>query len=204
VNVTAVRLLGRHTATEEGTMTVTVPGRPAPSVSRYTALHVKDDDGWRMASVREYLPPAHELVSLKDVEWLVGDWAAKSGETELKLSYAWDEGKTFLNGRYTLTRGGKPVMSGTQKVGKGTAGQLRSWQFDKTGEASEWAWWPDAGKWLVDSADELPGGGQQTAVHLLTPLGKDAFLWQTLERWIDDVELPALPPLKVERVKASK
>jgi hypothetical protein len=42
-------------------------------VSRYSVLHVREDDGWRMASVREWVPDPTELVTLQDVAWSIGD-----------------------------------------------------------------------------------------------------------------------------------
>ena len=47
-------------------------GEAAAGVSRYSVLHVREEDGWRMASVREWVPDPQELVTVKDVEWLLG------------------------------------------------------------------------------------------------------------------------------------
>jgi uncharacterized protein (TIGR02246 family) len=204
VSITSIKLQGRHTATEEGKLTVTRPGDKEPSVSFYTALHVLDEDGWRMASVRESAPAAADMVSLAAIEWLIGDWAAKAGDAEARISFAWDENKAFIVGKYSLRKKGKVLSSGTQMIGKGTEGELRSWQFDNTGAVGEWAWWRDGEKWQINSSETLPGGGELVGVHLLTPLGKNQFLWQTVERALGEVELPDLPPLKVERVKAGK
>src|SRR5262249_17525410 len=77
VQVETVRLLGRSTALEEGTLKLRLAGEKKQSVSRYSVLHAREKNGWRMASVREWVPDPAESVSLKDLEWLVGDWEAK-------------------------------------------------------------------------------------------------------------------------------
>jgi uncharacterized protein (TIGR02246 family) len=204
IDIETLRLLGRNTALEEGTLKVHLPGEKEPGVSRYSALHIREDDGWKMASVREWVPDPALLVSLKDVEWLIGEWAAKSGDGEATLSCARDENGPYLRCRYSWKRGGKAVLSGTQVIGKDPAGGLRSWQFDSNGATSEWAWSRDGGTWVIESAGTLPDGSEVTAVNLLVPLGKDAYTWQPVEHSAAGSPLPAGPPLKVTRVKGGK
>jgi uncharacterized protein (TIGR02246 family) len=204
VRIESVRVLGRSAALEEGALKLRRPGDREPGESRYSVLHVRADDGWRMASVREWMPNPAELVSLKDVEWLVGDWVAGKDGTEARVHYAWDDDRAFLRGRYTLTRDGKVLSSGTQVIGKDPAGGLRSWQFDRSGSYGEWAWTRDEGRWVIEAAGTLPDGSDVTAVNLLVPLGKDAFTWQTAERTAAGSALPGTPPVKVARVRSDK
>jgi uncharacterized protein (TIGR02246 family) len=204
VQVDAVRVFGRHTAVEEGRLRRRLPGEAEPDVSRYSVLHVSEDDGWRMAAVREWVPDPQEMVSLKDVEWLLGSWVARSDEGELSITYAWDEDKAFLRGRYTVKRGGKVESSGTQVIGKDPAGGLRSWLFDSSGTYGESAWSRDENRWVIEAAGTLPDGSDMTAVNYLIPLGKNAFTWQSVERTAAGSSLPDTAPLKVSRVQAGK
>jgi uncharacterized protein (TIGR02246 family) len=201
VEIQSVRLLGRHTALEEGSLKLRLPGDKEPGVSRYSVLHVREDDGWKMASVREWVPDPQELVTLKDLEWLLGEWTAKSDEAEVRITYAWDEDKAFLRGRYVLKRGGKAASSGTQIIGKNPGGGLRSWVFDSSGTFGESLWSREENRWVIEAAGTLPDGSEVTAVNLLMPLGKDAFTWQSVERTVAGSTLPDTPPLKVTRVK---
>ncbi len=203
VEVKSLRLLGRATALEEGALRLKLPGEKEPGESRYSVLHVREDDGWKMASVREWIPDPATLVTLKDVEWLLGDWVAKSDEAEVHVHYSWDEDKAFLRGRYTLKRG-KATSSGTQIIGKNPAGGLRSWMFDSTGTFGESVWTRDEGRWVIESEGTLPDGSEATGTTLLIPLGKDAFTWQVVERTAGGSPLPAAAPLKVTRVKGEK
>jgi uncharacterized protein (TIGR02246 family) len=203
VEVQSVRLLGRGTALEEGALRLKLPGDKEAGESRYSVLHVREDDGWRMASVREWVPDPTDL-ALKDVEWLLGDWVAKSDDAEARVSYAWDDDKVFIRARYTLKRGDKVIASGTQVIGKNPAGGLRSWQFDSNGSFGEWSWARDEGRLVIEAAGTLPDGSEVTAVNVLIPLGKDAFTWQSVERTAAGSPLPNVPPVKVTRAKADK
>jgi uncharacterized protein (TIGR02246 family) len=204
VVIESIRLLGRHTALEEGELKLRLPGDKEPGISRYSVLHIREDDGWRMASIREWVPDPDELVSLKDVEWLLGSWEAKSDVAELRITYAWDEDKAFLRGRYTLKRDGKTESSGTQVIGKNPAGGLRSWIFDSSGTFGESVWSRDENHWVIDASGTLPDGSEVTATNLLIPLGKDSFTWQSVERTAAGSPLPDVPPVKVTRVKGGQ
>jgi uncharacterized protein (TIGR02246 family) len=200
----SLRLIGRATAVAEGTAAVRLPGDAHPAETRYSALLVREDDGWKLASVRESETDPATEVTTKNLEWLVGEWAAKGDGGELRITYAWDEGKTFLHGKYALTKDGKPVSSGTQVIGTNPGGGLRSWVFDGSGTFGEGVWVRDGDRWVNEAAGTLPDGTETTAVNILIPLGPDAFTWQSTERTAGEVDLPDSPPVKVTRVKAGK
>lgn len=204
VRIESLRLLGRHTALEEGALKLNLPGDSEPGESRYSVLHVQEDDGWRMASVREWVPDPAQLISLKDIEWLIGEWQAKSDDSDLRVSYAWDEDRAFIRSRYILKRNGEVAASGTQMIGKDPAGGLRSWLFDRSGTFSESAWSRDGKQWIIEAAGRLPDGSEVTATNVLIPLGKDAFTWQSLDRTAGGAALPETTPLKVTRVRGNK
>jgi uncharacterized protein (TIGR02246 family) len=204
VHVESVRLLGRHTALEEGMLKLLQPGEKEPGTSRYSVLHIREDDGWRMASVREWVPDPASLVTVKDLEWLIGEWVARSGETEVRTVYEWDTDKAILRCRYTLKKDGKVTSSGTQFIAKKPAGGLRSWLVDSSGAVGDSLWSRDEDRWVVEASGTLPDGSEVTAVNILIPVGKDAFTWQSTERTAAGSPLPDVPPVKVTRVKADK
>jgi uncharacterized protein (TIGR02246 family) len=200
----SVRLLSQQTALEEGALRLRLPGDKEVSVSRYSALHVREADGWKLASVSEWVPDAQQLVSLKDVEWLLGTWTAKGPEAELRITYTWDEDKAFLRGRFVLTKGDRVINAGTQVIGKNPAGGLRSWVFDKNGTFGDSVWTREENRWVIEAAGTLPDGSETKAVNILIPLDKDTFTWQSLERTAAGSALPAMPPVRVTRVKADR
>jgi uncharacterized protein (TIGR02246 family) len=201
-HIEALRLLGRNTALQEGTLRLTRPGSDHPEGTRYSALLVRQEGKWLAAVVREFdLEPA-ERVSLDDVGWLVGEWVAKSGTTEVRAKYEWDKNKAFILGKLEMTEKGKTITSLTQRIGKdGAAGQLRSWVFESGGGFGHWLWARDGKRWVIEAEGSLPDGTQTSAVNLLIPNGPDAFTFQSVERTLGDVELADLAPVKVTRVK---
>jgi uncharacterized protein (TIGR02246 family) len=204
VRVGSVRLIGRQTALEEGTLKLWLAGEKEPGEAGYSILHVREGDGWRMASVREWVKDPATEVTVKDLEWLIGEWVGKANGTEVRTRYTWDEDRAFLRCRYTLKEGDKVLASGTQIIGTDPAGGLRSWQFDKSGGFGESVWTREEGRWEIGATATLPDGSTLTATNILVPLDKDSFTWQSVERKAGGADLPNTPPLKVTRVKPEK
>jgi len=201
VQIESVRVIGRGTATVEGAVTVKHPG-DAPAVeSRYTALHVNEDGVWRAASVREWVPDPATAVTPANLEWLVGEWTAKGNGGELKITYAWDESKVFINAKYAITKDGKQISQGTHIIGRNPDGGLRSWIFDSSGTFGDALWVRDDKRWISEANGVLPDGTEIASVNVIIPLSPDSFTWQTTDRTANGVPLPALPPVKVTRVK---
>lgn len=200
VRVESVRVLGRGLASAEGVVALTTPGGGPVVESRYTALHVLEDGAWRTASVREWVPDAATDVTPKHLDWLVGEWTSKGPAGEVRTTFAWDDAKVFLTGKYTVTKDGKPVSAGTQMIGRNPAGGLRSWLFDSSGTTATGVWVRDDDRWVHEATGVLPDGTEVTSVNVLIPLGRDAFTWQTTDREVNGTPVAALPPVKVTRV----
>jgi uncharacterized protein (TIGR02246 family) len=200
--IETLRLLGRVTAMEEGTLRLTKPDSDQPETTRYSAILVREGGKWLVASVHEYDLEPSERLSLDELNWLVGEWVAKSGAMELKASYEWDKNKKFLLCQFTLTEKGKTVTAGRQRIGKDPAsGSLRAWVFESAGGFGESSWVRDGKRWVIEAAGTLPDGTETTAVNLIIPLGPDSFSFQSVNRTLGEDELADLPPIKVTRVK---
>lgn len=196
----SVRFLGPTVAIAEGVLTITAPGGADPDVTEFSAVLAREGDAWKLASVRS-AEPDPQGGSLEEIEWLVGEWTAKGSAGELKISYAWDENKVFITGKYTITKDGKAVSSGTQILGRNPGSGLRSWSFDSSGTTSDGVWARDDKRWVSETTGVTADGTEVSSVNVIVPLGPDAFTWQTTDRTEDGEPLPALPPIKVTRVK---
>jgi uncharacterized protein (TIGR02246 family) len=204
VSVESVRPLGRHTAIAEGIIKEKTSSNAEPGQSRYSAMHVFEDGRWLTASVRESaLNPGTEAAT-KHLDWLVGEWSAKDQRGNIAISYSWDENKKFLHGKYSITKEGKTITSGTQVIGHNPSGGLRSWSFDSSGAFSNALWEREGNRWIEESTGTLSNGSTLDTINVMIPLGPDAFCWQTVERSVDGVQASAMSPIKVSRVKPGK
>jgi uncharacterized protein (TIGR02246 family) len=204
VRVESIRIIGRQTAMAESIVKLKIPGDAEVSETRYSALHVFEDGQWSVASVREWLPDPGLAAAMKHLDWLVGEWTAKGEVGNIALSYVWDENKTFLHGKYSITKDGKTVSTGIQMIARNLSGGLRSWMFDSSGTFNDALWEHDENRWIEHTTGVLPDGIEIHSVNILILLGLDAFTWQPTERTADGVAISPLPPIKVTRVKPRK
>lgn len=200
VQVESVRPLGRGLATAIGVVRLELPDVEPVVETRYSALHVLEGERWRVASVREWMSDPATAVTPEQLEWLVGEWTASGDNGTVHITYTWDESRVFLQGRYTIAQDAKVVSSGTQVIGRSPTGGLRSWLFDSSGTTQDAIWTRDHDRWLSEGLGILPDGTEITSLNVMIRLGKDTFTWQTIEREADGVPLPALPPIRVNRV----
>ncbi len=171
-----------------------------PTSSRVSALYAHENGQWLIALLREW---PDEGAALRDVDWLIGSWEAKNDNIDVRTTYEWDEGRSFIRAHFTIKEKDKDVtMSGTQLIGKDPrTGLLHSWLFESDGAFGEAVWNWDGKQWRLDAAGVEPDGSDTTATNLLTPVDKDSFTWQSLDRTVDGEAAPSITPVKVVRVK---
>lgn len=200
--VDSVRSLGKNLATSEGTFRFTPADGGPDEITKFSSMHVREGTGWLVASAKEWSPDDADLNKISDLEFLIGEWEAKRDGRELKVAYAWGDGKAFIQVRFTVKEKDVVKTSGTEIIAKdpGT-GELRGWIFDKSGSIGESVWMKDGKKWVIEAGGTLPLGVEMSATNILIPLGKDAFTWQSVDRFAGGQSLPNEAPLKVTRVK---
>ncbi|HZZ81026.1 MAG TPA: SgcJ/EcaC family oxidoreductase [Gemmataceae bacterium] len=197
----SLRVLGKNVAIEEGISRVRLPDSKEVGESRFSILHVREGNVWRMASVREWVPDASESASLADLAWLIGDWTAKGKENVVNITYKWDEDKTSIRGHFTITQDGKVDSTGSHIIVRDPIRGVRAITIDKNGTFGEAFWWQDDGKWIIEAVGSLPNGSQLTAMNVIVPINNDSFTFQSMDRMIGETELPDTPPVRVTRVK---
>jgi uncharacterized protein (TIGR02246 family) len=201
VTIESVRFISHDSAVVEGAARIHKGAKAGePTSSRISALYAHENGKWLLALLREW---PDNGAALRDVDWLIGSWEAKNGDVDVRTTYEWDEGRTFLHARFTIKNKDKDVtLSGTQLIGKDPrTGLLHSWLFESDGGFGEAVWNWDGKHWKLDAAGVEADGGETTATNLLTPLDKDSFTWQSIDRKAGDENLPDIAPVKVIRVK---
>lgn len=200
VTVDSIRFVSQNNAILEGAARSYKTGNEGePTLSRISALYVHEKGKWLLALLREW---PDEGTTLADVDWLIGTWESKSDAAVVRTTYEWEGGKNFIRATFTIKQKDAEPLSGTQLIGRDPrTGQLHSWLFESDGGFGEADWTRDGKTWTLDATGVEPDGDNVTATNLLTPLGKDSFTWQSINRTVNDEDVADIPPVKVTRVK---
>jgi uncharacterized protein (TIGR02246 family) len=172
-----IRFFSDEVAIEDGTSEVTASDGRVGAKGRFSAVWVKQNGGWRLASLREArIPNVDRPARLADLDWLVGQWSAESGDTKLEVSVRWNANETFLLRDLKVAREQKTIFHGSQRVGwDPRTGQLKAWNFDSDGGYGEGAWTRDGESWVIRMAGVLPDGRPNLTTTVVTPEGPDHF-----------------------------
>jgi uncharacterized protein (TIGR02246 family) len=202
VDTRSIRFLGHDSAIEDGVVRVKPAGPELPTTTRYTALHVREDGKWKIASVHESGASEDKL---EDIAWLIGRWSGKLKDQELDMTCEWNAKKTQIRRQFTVKEGGKVMFSGLQIISQDPqSGQLRSWSFDDDGGHGQSMWFRDGNRWVLDSLGIQADGKQTSSTNIVTRLNDDELLWSSTHRLLGGTKVPDAPPVKVAKVKSSK
>lgn len=193
----SVRVVDEDVAIEDGTVTVTPPGSSVAHHGRFCATWVRGDDGWKLASLREWrTDPSETASTLEALGWLEGDWAVEvhgarddgKPAPTVEMSVRWNPARTFLLRETRLTLpGGGPSKVLTQRIGwDPLTRQIRSWSFDDEGGRSEAAWTLENGTWVARTMSVLPDGRLTRTINHYVFDGVDGCTFQSLPASPDD------------------
>ena len=197
VAVKTIEFPSRSTAIEDGAAQVEVERAGPPRASRYTAVHVKQDGKWLMASVRESsIELPSNFARVESLDWLVGTWKAERDGTALQTTVHWIANKSFLERDYTIRKDGIPFSSGKQIIGwDAKAGQIRSWSFDGAGGYGTGLWTATPDGWRIESTGVMADGTPTSSVDLVIRVpGEDNVLG-----WRSIAQTRAGPPCPIHR-----
>jgi uncharacterized protein (TIGR02246 family) len=198
IEVTSIRFPSKDTAIEEGFFRVQVD-KEAPVSNKYSVLHVRDGGKWLMAVVREW---PSEGLSVRDIEWLIGDWEAKRDDVEVRTKYQWWGDKSFIRADVTIKQK-ENTIKGFQMIGRDrVAGVVRCWTFDEDGSFAQATWNFDGKKWIQESAAVLEDGSVLTSVNYLTRIDNDTFTFQSVLRTMNGEPIADIAPVRATRVKS--
>lgn len=169
--------------------------------SRFSAVVVRDDGRWQLASVRETAcpVPARAERPLDQLAWLVGHWENVGAGVTASSECSWSGDRQFLTRRHLIAPAAAtttPPAAGDGQIpgllpAAGAARRelteiiawdpereaVRSWIFCSDGRFAEATWSPDGPVWAV----RIEGRGLDTgreATCTLSPEGPDGLLIQ--------------------------
>ncbi len=202
IQVDSLRFLGPETALEEGRATITpAAGAGPPEITRFITVYVKQGGEWRQATVRDEI--AHDLTPhdrLKELEWLVGDWVNESQDAVVSTTCAWATNGNFLDREFTMKTEGRPVLSGTQRIGwDPLKRQFKMWIFDSEGGHGEGYFTRTGNQWVIKVEGVRQDGQPASATDIITRLGKDRMGWQSTARTLGGSAVPGIDEFVVVR-----
>lgn len=202
IAIDSLRALGPDTIVEEGHATVSLAKDALATSSRYTAIHVRRDNNWLMASVRD-LPATPSTLSetRADLEFLVGNWTAEHEGTHVDIECHWIADKAFLEANYHIHKGDHTVSTSTQIIGADpVTGRIMAWMFDSNGGRAEGLWTAGPNGWAIELVGITAEGTYTTATNFLTKV-EDALVWKSLARTAGGQPLPDINEVVLKRTK---
>ena len=198
VEIETIRFPSHDTAVVEGHFKLRKAKDSELNVSQCNFLYARENGQWLIAIARE-LPS--DGLALRDLEWLIGTWEAKRDGAVVTTKYEWTKNRTFIRCQFTITKDGE-TQTGMQVIGKmPSTGGLHIWTFEDAGGIGDADIERDGKKWIHSARGSTADGSTVTATNILTPIDNDSFLWQSVERTVDEEAQPDQPPIKVNRVK---
>lgn len=202
------RTVAPGVAVEDAEAVVTVPDKKAQSARRVTIVYARDGAGWKVASYREYpeepqVVPAAER--LKELEWLVGEWADEGGDALVTNSVRFAADRAQLIREFAVTRDGEEVLKGTQWIGVDPlTGNIKGWSFDTAGGRSESTWTPSGEGWVVRATGVTSDGDESGATYLIKRLSKDRIEIKSVHKVVGNTVEADSTALMVRKAPAPK
>jgi uncharacterized protein (TIGR02246 family) len=208
VTSSSIRFLTADVAVEDGTSEVIPPpGDTLPSAQgRFTAMWVKQEGKWRLASLREArVEPPATAAQLADLDGMAGEWSAQDGQAAFEVSAAWNPTRTFFLRELKILSEGQVAFSVMQRIGwDPLTRKIKSWNFDSDGGYGEGTWKKAAANsWIVRATGVLPDGRQTSTTNVYKFDGEDSFTWKSTSVRVD-AEAPPELNIKFVRKTAGK
>jgi uncharacterized protein (TIGR02246 family) len=186
--IESIRIVGPVAIQDGRRITAAKDGSTA--TIRYSAVHSKTDQGWRIASLRDFgdesSPTPGEY--LQALAWLIGDWINEGADARVKITYRWSEDKNFILGDIYVTKSDQVVMKSSQRIGWDPLhGTPRSWTFDSDGGFAEAFWTQVDDTWLIRTSAVMPDGLTGSAILKITNGEKGRYVMTGSNRIIGNV-----------------
>jgi uncharacterized protein (TIGR02246 family) len=174
-----IRFLTSDVAVEDGTVDVSTPDGPSRR-GRFTAIWVRADGRWRLATLREARVPANSADDLAALDAMVGDWSGRTGTARFELSAHWNDRHTFLERDLKVTHDGRVILDGRQRIGVDPLdGKIKSWMHDADGGHGAGVWTRHDDAWVVQADGVSPDGKRTASTNTYAFDGPDTLTWKS-------------------------
>jgi uncharacterized protein (TIGR02246 family) len=190
IAVTSMRFVTPDVAVQDGIATLKPPDG-TPDRGPFTCLWTKAGGKWLVARVHDLPGQAAATASpnydkLKELDWLVGDWASEGKDTSVTFSCKWVRNHSFLMIEQTIHLKEQEAMTLTQIIGwDPLQQQIRSWLFDSHGGFGEGLWTRTGNRWAVHLAGVLSDGRRASSVATWKYIDANTCEWESGDRELD-------------------
>lgn len=199
--VERVRFITDNVASVEGQTTTAADGEE-PSVSSFTAIVVKGDNGWQIKSIDEMPVPtaSSSQQALQQLDWLIGEWVDEGEGTKVETNIRFTPSNAFLLRSFAVTSESGDSRQGTQIIGwDPRSGDIRSWTFNSDGSFGDGTWSRTSDGWLIKSAQTLADGRAASGTYVLTRVDDDTVTLQLIGHAIEGEPQPSSSPVTMVR-----
>lgn len=196
-----INMISPGVALEKGVAEVLLPEQE-PSITEYTAVHVKTPEGWKMDNVTEtsVLVPHSHYEHLKPLEWMIGTWVDEGDDGSVETVCKWTKNKNFMTRSFKVQIQDRVALEGTQVIGWDPARQtIRSWLFDSDGGFGVGIWSQDGNRWTVRTLQVLANGEKASGINVMTKIDDNSFTFRSLGREVDGELLPGVDEITIVR-----
>lgn len=202
INLQKVRYVAPNVAIEEGLVVATPMPGAASQLSRYIAVHVREDDEiWRIDTLKDYRQEGlGRQEQLQRLAWLVGDWVSEDSDSVVETRCGWSEDGNFLLREFTVHIAGRDVMTGVQRIGwDPVRKELRSWMFDSEGGFSQGTWKQAGPRWIVVANGVTAEGETANGTAVYNIIDSEMFTWQYQNMVIGSEFIADIDPIMMIR-----
>lgn len=202
MNIETIRIISPGVAIEDGVTEVSHSAEQEPAYTRYSAVHVKTDGKWLVASVREHTPKEwrQHRSQLQQLSWLQGDWVDEGDGADVIFKCVPISGGTFLLRKFAIHVAGQEAMNGEQRIGwDPLMGKFRAWIFDSEGGFAEGFWYRDENRWQLKAVGITADGQTASSTSIYTIVDENTMTWQSVDHEVAGVQLPDSEPVTIVR-----
>ena len=145
--------------------------------------------------------------TLKELDWLVGDWSSETSKAGITLRTVcdWTANHAFLIRKFKVEGKEAILHGGTEIIGwDPRTNRIRSWVFDSDGGFGENVWVHDGNRWLIKYSGTLADGSEASATHILTNVDATTATVQSKDRVVNGTAQPDIPETELKRQAENK
>lgn len=193
LEIDSIKIVSPGVALEDGRLTVLTGDDGEATSTTYSAVHVKHEGKWLVASVRERAPKdrREHRNQLEQLAWLQGDWMDQDRESTVYFSCGPIDNGNFLMREFAIQINGEHAMSGSQRIGwDPVSGKLRTWIFDSEGGFAEGFWFRDDDRWVLKAVGITADGEMASSTSIYKVVNDHMMTWQSVDHEVGGVRLP--------------